>query len=461
MGGGSHEKSIAVLPFANLSGDPAQAYFADGIAEELRSALARIGQLKVIGRASCEAVRNAPLTEAARKLGVGNILTGSVRRSPSLIRVSAQLIDGRDGAERWSETYDRAAGDVLEIQSGIAQSVAAALQVRLGETQKAALVVGGTRNAAAHDLVLKAVAQQRADDSRAGMIQELSLYDAALALDPDYADAHARRAALLVGFAGQNAATTAESGALLAQATASARRAITLAPRLASGHQALGGVIRAQLDMGGAFAEYQRAYALAGDDALIVRGYALMVSQLGRTREALALAARAIALDPLEVASRSTQVRILVETRRYAEAEAAARAVLVMTPKRISTRLFLGHSLLLQGKVADAAAEYAKIPAESPFHLTGLALAAARGGDRPGAEAALAQLRQMSGDASSYQYAEILAQLGEIDRAFVALARGLAVRDQGLQILRADPFVDPLRGDPRFKALEAKLNFPA
>ena len=461
MEGRADEKGIAVLPFANMSGDPAQAYFADGIAEELRSALARIGQLKVIGRASCEAVRGAPLTEAARKLGVRNILTGSVRRSPALIRVSAQLIDGRDGAERWSETYDRAPGDALEIQSGIAQSVAAALQLRLGETQKAALIVGGTRNATAHDLLLNAVAQLRADDSRASTIQVLSLLDAAVALDPGYADVYARRAVILVGLAGQSATTEAESAALMAQAAAAARHAIALAPRLAGGHNSLGLVIKAQLDMGGAFAEYQRAYALAGDDAQIVRNYAGFVAQLGRTHEAQALAARAVALDPLDVVVRHSQARVLFYARRYAEAEAAARGVLATAPKRNGTRTFLGDSLLLQGKVGDAQAEYAKIPPDNIFRTLGEALAAARGGDRAGAEAALAKMQQNFGDLWTYQYGEILSQLGEIDRAFAALDRAWAVRDPGLASLRVDPFVDPLRGDPRFKALEAKLNFPA
>jgi serine/threonine-protein kinase len=461
MGGGSDEKGIAVLPFANLSGDPAQAYFADGIAEELRSALARIGELKVIGRASCEAVRDAPLTEAAKKLGVGNILTGSVRRSPSLIRVSAQLIDGHDGSERWSETYDRAPGDALEIQSGIAESVAAALQLRLGDTQKAALTLGGTRNAGAHDLVLRAAAQLNADDSHASSIQALSLLDAALALDPGYADAHAKRAVDLANMAGQDATSAAEYAALMAQATAAARRAIELAPRLASGHQALGLVIKTQLDMGGALAEYQRAYALAGDDAQTVRNYAVTVALLGHSREALALVARAVALDPLDISSRSSLSRILFLARRYAEAEAAARGVLAAAPKRSTTRLFLADSLLLQGKVAEAQAEYAKLPADFVFRLVGGALVAARAGDRAGAEAALVSLEQMNGDLGAYQYGQILAQIGEIDRAFAALDRAWAVRDPGLQTLRADPFVDPLRGDPRFKALEAKLNFPA
>jgi serine/threonine-protein kinase len=458
---GSDDKSIAVLPFANLSGDPAQAYFADGIAEELRSALARLGELKVIGRASCEAVRDAALTEAAKKLGVGHILTGSVRRSPSLIRVNAQLIDGRDGSERWSETYDRAPGDTLEIQTGIAENVASALRVQLGEAQKAALTVGGTRNAAAHDLVLKAVAQLRADDSQPTLLKGLSILDEALTLDPGYAEAHARRSITLSNLWGLYGATQHEQLILEGQAVAAARKAIALAPRLAIGHTAMGIVTRAQLDMGSAFAEYERAYALAGDDPQVLRSYASPMSQVGRADEALALMARAIALDPLDITVSAAQARILLSARRFAAAEASAREVLAKSPKRSTVRYTLAESLLLQGKLDEAEAEYARLPAGFFLAAVGQALVAARRGDRPRGEAAVSKLKHEQGDSASYQFGQILAQLGDLDSAFAALDRGWVVRDPGLQFMRVDPLLDPLRKDPRFQALEKKLNFPA
>ena len=168
--------SIAVLPFANLSSDPAQLYFSDGLTEELRSALSRAG-LQVVGRTSSEAVKNADAETAANKLGVANILTGSVRRSPSTIRVSAQLIKGSNGLERWSQNYDRKPGDELTIQSDIAQNVAQALSVALGRAAKAALAVGGTSNAAAQDLYLKARNHLRTEDSEASYRQAIGLLD--------------------------------------------------------------------------------------------------------------------------------------------------------------------------------------------------------------------------------------------------------------------------------------------
>ncbi|HWI76272.1 MAG TPA: TIR domain-containing protein, partial [Sphingomicrobium sp.] len=186
--------SIAVLPFSNLSGDPTQAYFSDGIAEEIRSALTRISGLKVAGSTSSDAVRNDDAQTAAKKLNVTNILTGSVRQSPSTIRVSAELIDGTTGLDKWSQDYDRSPGDAIKIQTDIAQSVAAALSATLGAVSRAAIDVGGTSNSAAQDLLLKAKAQLKAEDSEASLRNVIGLLDSATTLDPKFADAYATKA---------------------------------------------------------------------------------------------------------------------------------------------------------------------------------------------------------------------------------------------------------------------------
>ena len=213
------QASIAVIPFANLSGDPARQYFADGLAEELRNALARIESLKVIGRTSSESVRNVEAREAAKRLGVRHILVGSVRQSPTTIRVNAQLVDGSNGVELWSETYDRAPGDILAIQSGIAESVTQALIVRLGTAERAALTAGGTTNAAAYDLMLKALALDASFDSEEAQRQAVGYMDAAIALDPRYADAHAMRALRLSQIANYFMPSIAAGQAMNAEAT--------------------------------------------------------------------------------------------------------------------------------------------------------------------------------------------------------------------------------------------------
>ena len=217
--------SVAVMPFANLSGDPAQAYFSDGIAEELRDALTRIASLKVAARTSSELMRDVDTTTAAAKLGVASILTGSVRRGAGTIRINAELVDGKSGLTRWSEAYDRAIGDALAIQSNIADSVAGALKIALGGAQKTLLTVGGTSNAVAQDAYLRGLALSRQNKNK----QAIEQLDVAIAADPNFAKPYASRAGARVS----TAALTLGGGALraeMAKAEADARRSIMLAP---------------------------------------------------------------------------------------------------------------------------------------------------------------------------------------------------------------------------------------
>ena len=212
----SASTSIAVLPFTNLSGDPKQAYFSDGVAEEIRSALTRLGGLTVIGSSSSQAVRNDDAKTAAAKLGVANILTGSVRESPSTIRITAELIDGRTGADRWSEDYDRSPGDAIKIQTDIAANVASALKGALGLAARAALSVGGTQNPEAQRLVLQSATVD--SFSKAGLQRALQLISQAIALDPNYADAYARKARVLTLISQRFPSDAAYRAATLAQA---------------------------------------------------------------------------------------------------------------------------------------------------------------------------------------------------------------------------------------------------
>ena len=454
---GAKANSIAVLPFANLSGDPAQAYFSDGLAEELRNALSRIGGLKVVARTSSEMVRDTDAKTAAQKLSVANVLTGSVRRSPSTIRVNAQLIDGGDGIERWSQSFDRPAGDVLMIQTDIAENVAQALSIELAQIDKAALSVGGTANAEAQDLLLRAE-QIRRDDSETSFRSALSLLDEAIALDPNYAEAHARKAFALTYLASVHALSAAQSRREGALALRSARRAIAIAPRLAVAHAALANIFRDQLQMGSALQEAERAYALSRSDALTVHNNTLLLSQSGRHAEAQAMAERVIELDPLNPVSAEVQAVTLFYCRLYRDAAAAARRGLRMAD-RIRTRGFLGHSLLQLGQTEAAAREYALMPGGDYRRRLGEAIIAARSGRRKDAEGVLDAMKERYADSANYQYAEIYAQLGLTDRAFEALEAAWQVRDAGVGYLRVDPFIDPLRKDSRFAPLERRLNF--
>ena len=452
--------SIAVLPFANLSGDPAQAYFSDGMAEELRSALSRIAGLQVVARTSSEMLRDSDAKTAAHKLGVAHILSGSVRRSPSMIRVNAQLIDGKNGIQRWSESFDRPLGDVLQIQTGIAESVAQALSIRLARVDRNVLSLGGTRNPAAQDLFFQA-RPERIADTEAGLKQGIALLDAAIALDSNFADAHATKAIRLSIWAGTYALSAAEAQRGQAQALASANRAVAIAPRLARGYAARAVIYNQQLNMGAALAELVKADALPGSDAETLRNYASVLGLSGRPEEAWRMSTKATRLDPLNPVSYETQAVTLYHARRYAEAVATARRSLQLSPERQRVRSFLANALLVLNKTAEAETEYRKLEPTDYRRLLGQALLAVRAGDRASAIATLRAMKQRYGDSAHYQYGEIYAQLGSTDKAIAELESALANRDPGMARIRVDPFLDPIRRDPRFAAIEAKLNFPA
>lgn len=456
--GNAKANSIAVLPFANLSGDAAQGYFSDGMAEELRRALSRLPGLQVVARTSSEMLRNSDAKTAARKLGVGHIVSGSVRRSPSKIRVNAQLVDGSDGLEKWSESFDRPSGDVLEIQTSIAESVAEALSVQLAPKDRQNLSLGGTRNPAAQDLYFRS-GPDYLNDSEAGITQAAELLDAAIALDPNFAEAHARKAVMLNILASVYALSSAEAQRVNNQALVSANRAIAIAPRLAPGYAARAAIYRDQFNIRAALADLERADALPGNDAATLRNYAILLAQSRRPEEAIRMATRTTNLDPLNPVAHEARSVVLYYSRRFAQAAEAARRSLQIAPDRLRVRGILGNSLVMLNRPAEAEAEFRKLEPTDYRRLLGLAVLAARAGNPADALANLDTLRRRYGDAAHYQYGEIHAQLGAVDEALGELRLALDARDPGMAFIRVEPFLDPLRRDPRFAAIEAKLNF--
>jgi serine/threonine-protein kinase len=446
--------SIAVLPFANLSGDPAQAYFSDGIAEEIRNALARLGRLRVVARTSSEIVRDMDTKAAAHKLEVANVLTGSVRRSATTIRVSAQLIDGRSGLERWSATYDRPIGDTLKIQSGIAENVAQALSIELGHTERTALESGGTNNAQAQDLVLRASPGRLSGED--GYRHGIELLDAAIALDPNYADAWARKGLLLSFLASNFAHNAADYRAELGQATAAAQKAVALAPDFDGGYQSLGEIARVQLD-------FRRASANFGHSGTLSRnpGYALLLSQFGKTDDAWAVVQRAQRNDPLNPGVYQLEAVVLFNARQYPQAMERVRHALQLDSDNSGSLAVLADTLIALGRLDEASAALQRMPPDDPYRLTDEALIAGLRGDRDESDQIIAELTEAYPNTVNYQLAQIYAQRHESEKVFEALDDAWTYRDPGLARLKVDPFMDPVRSDPRYEALVQKLNFPA
>lgn len=449
--------TIAVLPFANLSGDPSQNYFSDGIAEELRNALSALGGLDVVARTSSEMLRNADTKTAARKLDVANVITGSVRRSSSTVRVSAQLIEGDSGLDRWSQTFDRPFGDVLQIQTDIADNVAKALSIELGSTLRNALALGGTRSAEAQDFLLRATETRGRDDGEKGTLATIALLDRAIELDPNYAQAHATRSQFVELWASQFATSVAEKERSQLQASQAARRAISIAPQMSLGYAALGSIHQDQLELSRALDDFERADSLPGANVIVLAVYALVLSQARRSVQAWSTMERAIKLDPLNPLAPELQSQLLTNGRRFPEAVEAARRALRLEPERLRSKAFLGNALLMMGRPDQAQREYQQLPADDYRRLVGEAAIAARNGRRDQALNAIKAIEHRYGDAAFYQFGQIYSQLGLVDQGVAAIETAWAKRDPGLAAIQVDPFIDPLRKDPRIAQIAARI----
>lgn len=450
--------SIAVLPFVNMSGDKEQEYFSEGLTEELLNSLARINELQVAARTSSFSFQgqHADITTVAHKLNVGAVLEGSVRRSTHTIRITTQLVNGATGFHLWSQTYDRDLGDVLALQTEIANAVANALKVTLLGDVAARVQAGGTRNPAAFDSYLKGSQAYRMYHEAKDLEPAIAAYTNAIHLDPNYALAYVGRSKVFDELANEWIGSMAAAIEPYAKAQADARKAVALAPDLGEGHLVFANALSAELTFARANEEYERALTLAPGNALVLQDYGLFAVLMGHTEQGLSAARRAVLLDPLNRNSHIALSSALLAARQYEEALSVLHDALALDANYVP--YYAWQSDYMLGNYASVRALCENKPQYQDSHMC-LAMTLDKLGRRAEAEVELAKYKAETSD-DWYQYADIYAQWGDTTKALSSLEAALRIRHAALQWLKTDPFLDALRKEPRFQAIEHALNFP-
>lgn len=459
LGGGAEPNSVAVLPFDNMSSDPAQSYFADGLSAEVRAALARNVALRVVGQTSSDVFKSRAedAKAIARKLGVRFLLDGNVRLAGPRVRVSAELIEGRSGFSRWSQTFDRSLDDIFAVQSEIANAVTAALGREVATPRRGA-AVGGTQDVSAFDAYLRGRAAFALASGLATDREALARFEEAIARDPRFAAAHAARSRTLTAIANMQPQSP-ERRSLYDAAIAAARRAVELAPDLADAHSALGYVlVKGRLDIRGARDPYQRSYELGRGDPDVLGRFALYSANNGRFKEAEAAVAQATELDPLNARTFWNKGYVLFAARRYEEAITEMRQALALNPRMASVNGYIGYALMLLGRIDEAEQAILKEPS-AMNQLPGVAIIARRRGQDARAREAFSKLVTEYGDNGLYQQAEVLAQWGDAAGALEALKKATVAGDSGLTLAAQDPLLDPIRKAPELSRLLRDLGF--
>jgi TolB-like protein/Flp pilus assembly protein TadD len=456
------QKSIAVLPFDNLSRDPDNAFFTEGVQDEILTRLAKVADLKVIARASTQRFKSEPddLRDVAKQLGVMNILEGSVQKANDQVRVNVQLINAMTNSHLWAEIYDRKLTDIFAVESEIAKTIADTLQARLSGSEQHAIAARPTENTEAHQLYLKG---RFFWNKRTGsdLKKSIDYFQQAIAADPNYALAYAGVAdayALLPGYSG------GIPGDCYPKAIAAAKKALELDDTLAEARTSLALAIwYYDFDFSQANREFQRAIELNPNYASAHQQYGNnTLSATGRFNDAIAEGKRALELDPLSLVINADLGVDYHYARRYDEAIAQLRKLLEMDPGYYFAYVTLGQALEMKGAHDAAIAEYQKARTlnDDPLVLALLAHAFGLSANKVEAEKILDQLKVLSKTryVSAYSFALAYLGLGNKEEALRWLEQSYQDR-AGADIgwIRVDPLFDPLRGEPRFEAIAEKI----
>jgi len=457
----TNKTSIAVLPFVDLSPAKDQAYFSDGFAEQLINDLAQVSGLKVVGRSSSFQFRgkDVDLRDVGRKLGVANVLEGSVQRDGNHVRVTAELVKTADGFQLWSQTYDREINDILAVQDEIALAAAGALQLKLlGSTGQPVASTLRSENPEAYQAYLQAKYFSARGQAKEDLNKALSYADQAIKLDPNYASAWAQRSQVLETMSGLG---LIDSNGGFRKARESAEKAIALDPNLAAGYLRLARIqMSHDWDWDGADASLKKAAMLEPGSAEVAHGRAYLERRLGRVDEAIELYKLSIALDPLRSNSHLALADELYRVGRYEEALATLQKAEELNPQLSSLHLTRGTVLFSQGRQQEALDEMEKETGDWE-KLSGEALAYHALGRRAESDNALKKLIATHQNEAAFQIAEVYAFRGETDQAFAWLGRAYRQRDSGLPEMKTSPLMKSLLKDQRRAELLQKMRLPA
>jgi TolB-like protein/Tfp pilus assembly protein PilF len=446
--------SLAVLPLKNLSGDPSQEYLADGMTEALIGRLSNIHDLRVISRTSAMHFKDTQLSvpEVAQTLRVDAIVEGSVIREGSRIRVTAQLIRGATDEHFWSETYDRELRDALALESEVAQSIARRVEVTVTGEERARLVAARHVSPEVYESYLKGQFQFAKSNNRADIEESIAYFEEAIRRDPAFAPAYVglavayeRLGRIIVG---------APPDEVLPKMISAVRKALELDPQLSDAHALLADVYQKRWQWADAEAEYKRALELNPNDVPAHLGLSEWLLCQGRMEDALAWAQRARELDPLGASG--TEIGwILINARRYDEAVREFRSVQAVHSDDALALWGLGFALIAKGQSEEAIHVLDKtvsVMNRSPGSIGLLATAYAHAGRRTQALRLLGELkrRRQTSYVPAGAFISTCLALGDYDQAFAWLERAYQEQSNILQVLKVDPFFDPVRGDPRF-----------
>ena len=451
------QKSIAVLPLVNTSGDPGNEYFSDGLSEELIAVLAKIPDLKVIGRSSSFLFKGKSDDSKAigEKLGVAHLVEGSVRKQGDRVRIVAELINAVDGRSVWSETYDRELKDVFAVQNEIATAVADQMKVKLLGQSARTEAVGSSENPEAHNAVLQSdfyFQQQTADSLR----KSISFLQEAVRLDPNYALAYAKLSQAWRQYAASFAIDDASKA--YDEARQAANKAVSLAPDSVDVRMTVGLLaMNPGLDFPAAEKEFRQVLQSSPNNAAAKNGLTLSLLAQGRFTEAEEACRQALLLDPLLTNLWFNLGRITVGTGRYKEAGEVFRKGLELQPNASRFHTYLATLDVLQNRPAQATAN-AQLENEGFWRDYAVALVQQAQGDQSAADAMLKDFIAKDSNGGAFQIAVLYAIRKEPDQMFKWLDIAYDTRDSGLTQLAVTPFFLPYRDDPRFTALCQKLN---